>query len=938
MTCGDKATSCRQIVVWLLALWMASLCLMAGAQEPADRDGLREVRLANDAFRRDPTLPAWSKLAPAPSPQLTGVGTQILLAETQAQVAATPAWIVHRVAQVHDARELSRLGQVMLQFNPSFQRLAVHRLAILRGDQTIDHTASAPVRFLQRETQLESGVYSGTITASLLLPDVRVGDALQLIFSVEGTNPILGDRYSDLFGWDDALPIAHRRITVMAPVDRRLRWQWVGDAPASHTPSPIETIEHGQMRWTFESHQLPPAIQEPQLASHTRPFRTLQISEYSDWNEVASWAAELFATESPLPKELASLVESWRALPDDSAKASEALQWVQQSIRYHSISLGENTHRPQPPSAVFQQRYGDCKDKSLLLVTLLRALGIEADPVLVSLRHRKAVSGWLPAPDLFDHAVVRVRLGSQAYFVDPTRLGQVGPLERMGQSLEEAEVLVVQGRDAGPATVLTPQRHQVFLSDLKERFLLESFEAPGRLEVTRAFHGLGAESIRLRLMDLAPERRREWVMQDYERRYPGIALEGDPQFRDQVELNRIEMVMSFRVPNLAQSMERGDWVMRYSPTTLVGSLALPDRLTRTLPLGMSHYPMTLHYEASMRWPDTVSIVSNPSTRLVENPAFVGRVENTALGNESRTRVRLEVLRPEVNARDLPTLAEDVRRFDREVEGTFWVNKSHIKLAQVGGHGSEDFRERYLRQMREMVEVTSKTIEGGSLSEQDLVEALCMRSAALHDLGEDARGFIDSDAAVRRAPQSAEAWSCRASSQFRQGRFTAAVSDHSKAMVLGHPRGDGLYWRAIARYYAGQVAQAASEFKQAVEASTDESERAYAQLWWFWTTQQAGLPIPDVLQKIAAERRDDLWPAPALALLAGMMSQDELLEQARARGGDAGELGLAEAWFYIGQWHKAQGRPDDALMAFRKTVALNATMYLEHMAAQFELSR
>lgn len=931
-----RATGCREVGSWFLALCLAGLCIGAGAQETADGDGLREVRLANDAFRRDPTPPAWARLAPAPAPQSSGVTTQILLAETQAQVAATPSWIVHRVTQAHDARELSRLGQVMLQFNPSYQRLALHRLAILRGDQTIDHTATAPVRFLQRETQLESGVYSGTITASLLLPDVRVGDALQLMFSVEGSNPILGDRYSDLFGWDDSMPIAHRRISVVAPVDRRLRWQWVGDAPARDLPSPIETVEHGQRWLTFESHQLAPAILEPQLASYARPFRTLQISEYSDWSELANWAAGLFAANSPLPDELETWVERWRALPDDAAKASEALQWVQQSIRYHSISLGESSHRPQPPSAVLQQRYGDCKDKSLLLVTILRALGIEADPVLVSLRHRKAVSGWLPAPDIFDHAVVRVRLGEHAYFLDPTRLGQVGPLDRMGQTLEDAEVLVVQGRDAGPAVVRSPQRQQIFLSDLKERFILERFDAPGRLEVTWAFHGLGAESIRLRLMDMTAERRREWAMRDYERRHPGIELEADPQFRDQVDLNRIEMTMSFRVPNLAQSMERGDWVVRYVPATLMGSLALPERLTRTFPLGMSHYPMTLNYEASVRWPDTVSVMSNPSTRLVENAAFVARVESTALGNDARMRVRLEVRRPEVNARDLFALAEDVRRFDREVAGAFWVDKSQIKLVQAGGQGSEGFRERFLRQMREMVDETSKTIDGGGLSEQDLVEALCTRSAALHELGEDARGFKDSDAAVRRVPQSGEAWSCRASSQFRQGRFEAAVSDYSKAMVLGHPRGDALYWRAIARYYAGQVAQAASDFRQAVEAKTDESERAYAQLWWFWTSQQAGLPIPDALRQIAADRRGDLWPAPALALQAGLIGQDELLELARAKGGDAGELGLAEAWFYIGQWHKSQGRLDDALTAFRKTVALNATMYLEHLAAQFEL--
>jgi len=70
--------------------------------------------------------------------------------------------------------------------------------------------------------------------------------------------------------------------------------------------------------------------------------------------------------------------------------------------------------------------------------------------------------------------------------------------------------------------------------------------------------------------------------------------------------------------------------------------------------------------------------------------------------------------------------------------------------------------------------------------------------------------------------------------------------------------------------------------------------------------------------------------------AGLMDQDRLLALAHTKGGDAGELALAEAWFYIGQWHKSQGRLQEALESFRRAVAQNATMYLEHMAAEYEL--
>ena len=906
------------------------------AQGTAQAEGLREVTLAADAFHRAPNMPGWAQLSEAPTPRPTGVATQVLLSESHVRVAPKRAWLLHRVTQVHDVRDLGRLGQVMLHFNPTYQRMTLHRLAILRGGEVIDHTETAGVRFLQRETQLESGVYSGAITASLLLPDIRVGDALQVVVGVEGSNPILGERYSDLFGWDDAVPVERRRVVIVTPADRPLRWTWVGDGSKSDLPEPTESREGGERRLTFEGRQLAAVMAEPQLPIHAQPFRSLQVSEYPDWQALTDWASGLFRVDAELPPEVQTLVEGWRSLPDEDAKVSEALQWVQSNIRYYSMALGESSHRPQPPAVVLQQRYGDCKDKTLLLVTMLRALGVEADPVLVSLRKRKAISGWLPAPEMFDHAIVRVRLKDEVYFLDPTRLGQVGPVNRMGQSLEDAEVLVVQGRDQGATVIRSPLRREIFLSEMTERFVIDRFDAPGRLEVSWAFHGSGAESMRLRVREMPPERRREWVMQDYERRYPGIMLLEEPQFLDDVRKNRLEMKLVFEAPGLAQRTERGDWLVRYAPAVLQGSLALPERLTRSLPLGMGYYPMTLVYEASVQWPDVVSVISNPRSTRIESDAFVANFDTIALGNEAKHRVRLEVTQYEVKPQGLSRLVENVRRFDREVPGVFVADRSQIHQAKAGVQAPEGFRDRFIQQMREMADEASKTLEQTNLSEQDVVGALCMRSAAHHEMGDNDRGYSDSNQAVRRFPRSGEAWSCRASSQFRSGRLQSAISDYSRALVLGHPPEEVLYWRAIARYYDGQVAQAAAEFEQAVRAKRDESERTYAQLWWYWSLSQSGQPIPPELRSTAAGRRDDLWPAPALALHAGIIKPEDLLALARSRNGGAGELALAEAWFYIGQWHKSQGRSREAQEAFRNTLAQNATMYLEHTAAEYEL--
>ena len=77
-------------------------------------------------------------------------------------------------------------------------------------------------------------------------------------------------------------------------------------------------------------------------------------------------------------------MQKLRALPSNEERVVAALEFVQSEIRYFSVSLGENSHRPASPDIVLKRRYGDCKDKSLLLMTLLDELKIPSKVVLLT--------------------------------------------------------------------------------------------------------------------------------------------------------------------------------------------------------------------------------------------------------------------------------------------------------------------------------------------------------------------------------------------------------------------------------------------------------------------------------------------------------------------------------------------------------------------------
>lgn len=118
--------------------------------------------------------------------------------------------------------------------------------------------------------------------------------------------------------------------------------------------------------------------------------------------------------------DLTEFIAGIKAETDKPAERLEkALQFVQDEIRYTGLEAGIGGYKPRNPAEVFEQRFGDCKDKSLLLCYILNELGIEAYPALVSTTDRQGIIAWLPSPNAFNHCVVQVRQGGVRWY-DPT--------------------------------------------------------------------------------------------------------------------------------------------------------------------------------------------------------------------------------------------------------------------------------------------------------------------------------------------------------------------------------------------------------------------------------------------------------------------------------------------------------------------------------------
>lgn len=910
-----------------LAFFILFTSLAIAADVPTD-PAVKEVSIDASTFIRGDALPSWVDKLEIPN-TLKRNPVVIRLADTQFNVGAIKQVYVNRVVQINDNASLSQAGQIPIYFNPAYEKLHLHAVRIYRGSQVLDQTSNINVRFLQREQGLESGVYSGTITAMLLVSDLRVGDSIQYTYSTDGENPVFAKKFNDIASWDQADPVELRRVTINYPASRNINWRLVGDFQNVNI-TPQTSVNNNIKKLRFEVKNLKGVDYEEYTPAYYNPLRVLQFSEYVSWQEVANWANTLFPKPATLPVELRNLLANARKLTNDEARTLYLLHWVQSEIRYFSLSLGESSHRPYAPSEVVARRFGDCKDKTYLLVTLLRELGIEANPVLLSAQTRKISEQYLPDPTLFDHAIVIAKVNQKNYYLDGTKLPQTGQLNLIETGLEGSQTLIVDPKTTGFSVIEHPNINALRIESVDEHLSLKALDGDAELESNYTWHGYSAESARVIFAQLTPEQLDKYALARYERRYPGIELTKPPQLVDDKQRNVYNVVAHYKIPKLATESS-GDWVVHYKPTMLEGLLLVPNSLKRNAPVAIPSYPYQGQYTLSMDWPNNVSALLDPFSDEVSSPYFKAELSHSFRGNHQKISIRFTTLAGEIKVADLPQFVKDVNSLDKLISGLVVANHAFIQTAENAT--KKNLSESLKAKEQERITKFTKAIESGKLTGDDLANAYCERAFALSNIEQWSSGLKDAEVAMKISPNLANIVACRGELALANQQYVQSLTDLNQALSLGESPNSIYHIRGRLKFYQGKFAAAADDY---AKIELNGGENAYATLRQVIMLQKSNTTIPEKITKMAREQALTDWPRPALAMLTGHLTPEQVLSEINKKTGDEKELTLAEAWFYIGEYYLNRGKKDLAITAFKKTREKNITMYEEHLMAGHEL--
>ncbi len=440
-------------------------------------------------------------------------------------------------------------------------------------------------------------------------PDLSPGDVVEVAVR-NWTSRAVGGRgdapfyFLDYAGAPSTHPLLFNEDVIIAPKERPLYVDVVNGQAQKRT----ERDENGrhviELVW-----DKPVVIPEEPLAPQMSELVPMVVgSTYKSWSDFRSWYAEAirgFTEPDEEVRRLAAELTKGKRTREEKLRA--LFNFVADDIRYVNYVSGE-WWLPNRPQQLLARREGDCDDKAMLLITLLRSVGIEAQEVMVQTRmtaQPQVVLAKNTAIPMFDHGIAFLPGPNGGMYLDAT-----SPQSRLGP-IPSMDARAVALRMDGPAEIVrlpssSPDDHG---ADVSWTITLHQ-DGSGDLVGEERHTGDGA--FWLRTYAGQPDGRMQYVEDNLVGGwFPTVEVDKKVDFEGDLPGGQAKVGYKAHSDGLARH-EQGDLVVPVSPSQTLASQLAP-LVVRTQPVAL---PPNLAPSHNRR---TIRVLAPPGFRWGELP-------------------------------------------------------------------------------------------------------------------------------------------------------------------------------------------------------------------------------------------------------------------------------------------------------------------------------
>jgi hypothetical protein len=210
------------------------------------------------------------------------------------------------------------------------------------------------------------------------LPAVDVG-AVEICESEELMEPYAQEKVWDI---QNGIPVVFQALEIDLPPGRAHTVSW-------HNHAAVAGVEVAPNHWRWEVKNEPALILRD-IPSHPDFDALVARTDVqwgdaavagvdNEWKALGAWYTQLEANRpDPSPEITAQTQQLISGAPDYYTKLARITDYIQKNIRYFIVERGIGGWQANHAADIFRNRYGDCKDKTTLLISMLQVAGIHA--------------------------------------------------------------------------------------------------------------------------------------------------------------------------------------------------------------------------------------------------------------------------------------------------------------------------------------------------------------------------------------------------------------------------------------------------------------------------------------------------------------------------------------------------------------------------------
>jgi hypothetical protein len=310
---------------------------------------------------------------------------------------------------------IKSVGELSLSYDSSRQSVTSLKARTIAADGTIYPSAS-----IQDLSRYELAMYSDMRVKVISFSNVTAGSQLEYEMVIESKHgPVKGAYFEDYY-FSFTNPTKEHNLIFTFPKDLDIGYK---EYDLSYKPKIIHDDENITYSWHLINMYEEP-LREKMLPYNRDDLASeaVQFSSIKSWDDVSKWYYSLIEKNLIVSDDIADTAKAVTAGHEDiRSKTRAILEYLQKDFRYVFMGFGDNSLEPHKTTEVFYNKYGDCKDLSLLCMALLKAVNIDSSIALFNTEYSITdPSKDLPFPTTFDHVILLVRDPDHGdFFIDP---------------------------------------------------------------------------------------------------------------------------------------------------------------------------------------------------------------------------------------------------------------------------------------------------------------------------------------------------------------------------------------------------------------------------------------------------------------------------------------------------------------------------------------